>query len=240
MTSLFIKLIAIFTMFCDHFGNAFIGHFSFFNLIGRIAFPIFAFQISEGFIHTKNVKKYFFRLFLFAIISQIPFSLYIYKFLGNSNFFESLLHLNVFFTLSFGLLSIIFYNKLINSFKANSKNSFFPIYKILSFIIVILIAYIAEMINADYGFWGVIIIFMFYLFKDNRLANTISFITLCIIKYGIQIIVYGYNFAYIMLCFFTILSIVFINLYNGKQGKKIKYLFYIFYPLHLLLLYFVI
>ena len=94
MTSFALKIIAIVSMFCDHFGDAFVGHFSFLNSIGRIAFPIFAFQISEGFIHTKNLKKYFLRLGIFALIAQIPFSLFSYKFLN-----ATLLSLNVFFTL---------------------------------------------------------------------------------------------------------------------------------------------
>ena len=71
MTSFVLKIIALITMFCDHFGDAFIGHTSALNVIGRIAFPIFAFQISEGYIHTKNIKKYIARLLIFAIISQI-------------------------------------------------------------------------------------------------------------------------------------------------------------------------
>ena len=62
MTSFSLKIIAIVAMFCDHFGDAFFGQFSFLNLIGRMAFPIFAFQISEGYTHTKNLRKYFLRL----------------------------------------------------------------------------------------------------------------------------------------------------------------------------------
>ena len=92
MTSFVLKLIALVTMFCDHFGDAFVGHYSFFNIIGRIAFPIFAFQISEGYIHTKNLKKYIIRLLGFAIISQIPFHLFLKDFLpssvGNLNIFN--------------------------------------------------------------------------------------------------------------------------------------------------------
>ena len=78
MTSFVLKIIALISMFCDHFGDAFVKHFSFLNLIGRIAFPIFAFQISEGFSHTHNLKNYFIRLGAFALISQIPFSLFNY------------------------------------------------------------------------------------------------------------------------------------------------------------------
>ena len=59
MSSFVLKIIAIITMFIDHVGYAIFGKFSFFNYIGRIAFPIFAFQISEGYSHTKDLKKYF-------------------------------------------------------------------------------------------------------------------------------------------------------------------------------------
>ena len=59
MTSFVLKIIAMITMCIDHVGNAYFHHATFMNLIGRIAFPIFAFQISEGYIHTKNLKKYF-------------------------------------------------------------------------------------------------------------------------------------------------------------------------------------
>ena len=76
MSSFAIKLIAIITMFCDHFGDAILGRFSILNIIGRIAFPLFCFQIVIGYKHTKNINKYIIRLLLFGIISQIPFSLF--------------------------------------------------------------------------------------------------------------------------------------------------------------------
>ena len=82
MTSFSLKIIALITMFLDHISYPIFGGFSYLNLIGRIAFPIFAFQISEGFIHTKNVKKYMLRLLLFAFISQIPFQLFHFKFVN--------------------------------------------------------------------------------------------------------------------------------------------------------------
>lgn len=112
MTSFALKMIAIVSMFCDHFGDAYVGSFSIFNLIGRIAFPIFAFQISEGFIHTRSIKKYFLRLGIFALISQIPFWLFSHKFLGTND-----LSLNVFFTLFLGLLGIYLYDYIVKLFQ---------------------------------------------------------------------------------------------------------------------------
>ena len=244
MTSFALKIVAIISMFCDHFGDALIGHFSFFNLIGRIAFPIFAFQISEGYSHTKNLKKYFLRLGIFAVISQIPFSLFSYKFMNPSTF-----TLNVFFTLFIGLLAIYLWNKLSNkgdgAFVRNFEqeghtySSTFYLSTILRIVVVILLAYLANVLNTDYGFWGVIVIFAFYLFKDKKTVMLTSFVILCIIRYGLDIINYGFNYAYVLLCIFTAIAAIFIGLYNGNQGKKIKYLLYFFYPVHLLLLYFI-
>ncbi len=91
MTSFVLKIIGILTMLCDHTGDAIIGHFSFLNLIGRIAFPIFAFQIVQGYMHTHNVKNYAFRLFSFACISQVPFMLFL-------SIFYDTYYLNIFIT----------------------------------------------------------------------------------------------------------------------------------------------
>lgn len=216
MSSFVLKIIAIITMFIDHIGYAIFGNFSFFNYIGRVSFPIFAFQISEGYIHTKNLKKYSLRLFIFALISQIPFMLF-YKLVSNS--FE----LNIFFTLLLGLACIYIYDK----FK----------YKFIAIILSVVIGLIAEFSHCDYGFYGVAIILLFYIFKSNISLASIAFILATAIKYLIPIFKYGLYDAYIYLLICTIIPIIFINLYNGKKGKDTKYLLYLFYPIHLLLIY---
>lgn len=216
MSSFVLKIIACITMFCDHVGYLiYNGKLSFLNFIGRIAFPIFAFQISEGYTHTKNLKKYILRLLIFAIISQYPFMLF-------HDLITSGFALNIFFTLLIGLFCIIIYDKI-------------P-HKVLSLAICLSLAIIAEITHCDYGFYGVAIILLFYVFKDNKILMSLSFILCTIIKYAICIIIYGNIYNYVLLCICTILPIVFINLYNKKQGKKIKYFLYIFYPTHLLLL----
>lgn len=234
MTSFVLKCIAIVTMLIDHVGITWIKHTNILNVIGRIAFPIFAFQISEGYTHTKNVKKYFIRLVLFAIISQVPFVLF-------SSIFTTSYSLNIFCTLSLGLLSILLYDKISNSnfdfcknFKVNKT-----VKQFIGIFIAVILGVISQTLKFDYGFFGIAIIFMFYLFKNDKAAMVISFATACIIKYGISIITYGYHYLYVLLCLFTILPIIFICMYNGKQGKKVKYLIYLFYPVHLLILYFI-
>ena len=245
MTSFALKIIAVISMFCDHFGDAYLKHFSFLNLIGRCAFPIFAFQISEGFTHTKNVKKYFFRLGIFALISQIPFSLFMYKF-----FEDRFFSLNVFFTLFLGLLAIYLYdyiNNLLNKFKQtniktennenNNSKKYILFNKIVGILVVLLIAFIAEILNTDYGAWGVILVFTFYVFRNHKILRILAFTLLVIIKYISSLIQTNFSIVYILMFLATLLPILFIDLYNGKQGKKVKYLLYLFYPVHLFLLY---
>ena len=217
MSSFALKIIALISMFCDHFGY-FITHgtFSFMNYFGRLAFPIFAFQISEGYTHTHDIKKYMTRLFLFALISQIPFMLYC-----NSIGFN--FELNIFFTLLLGLICIFLYDK--------SKH------KIQAIIAIVAICYIGELLKVDYGFWGILLIFLFYLFKNNKVLMSISFLLMCAYKFSLPMLETGFNLRYLIAGLSTFLSIVPILLYNGKLGYKTKYLLYIFYPAHLLLFY---
>ena len=217
MTAFVLKMIAIVSMVFDHFGYYFYnGNLSFFNYLGRLAFPIFAFQISEGYIHTRSVKKYMSRLFIFALISQIPFMLFEYS-IG----FE--FSLNIFFTLFLGLLCILIYDK--------SK------YKILSLLAIGIICALGELIHVDYGYWGILLIFVFYFFKENEMLLALSFLVMCILRYSTIMLEIGYTDKLLYLCMFTFLSIIPILLYNGKLGPKTKRLLYIFYPVHLLVLY---
>jgi hypothetical protein len=217
MSSFLLKVVAMITMVTDHIGYAiFNGNISFCNYIGRIAFPIFAFQISEGYIHTKNLKKYFFRLLLFAVISQIPFVLF-------HSLISTEFEINIFFTLLLGLSAIFLYDKIPNKF--------------LGILVGISIAIIAQYSKCDYGFFGVAIILLFYIFKNSKIKMTISFVIACIIKYIIPILQYGFHIEYLYLFLGTISSILFILLYNGKKGKSMKYFLYLFYPIHLLIIY---
>lgn len=204
-------------MLSDHIGDAIVGRFSFLNLIGRISFPIFAFQAVEGYIHTKDLKKHMTKLFIFACISQIPFMLFLSTFTNN-------FALNIFFTFLLGLISLFIYDKFKN--------------KILGFLFVIFISIVGELIHVDYGAFGILLIFAFYFFKDRKILMVISTIILCFANYISDIIAYPSLYLHYLSCaFFASLSLIFIWFYNKKEGPKLKYFFYIFYPLHLLILY---
>lgn len=218
MSSFVLKIIAIIAMFFDHAGYAIYGRLSWCNYIGRLALPLFAFQITEGYSHTKDLKKYFFRLILFALISQIPMMM-LYS------IFTTVFALNIFFTLIFGLLAITAFDK--------AKNKF------IGFIGSVLIAILAELSHADYGAFGVYTILGFYLLKNHKVAMSIFFSLLTLFYFRKSLLLTHFRLDVVLLVVFTILPLIFILLYNGKKGKNIKLLFYLFYPIHLVLLYFI-
>lgn len=215
MTSFVLKIIALITMLFDHVGYAIFNKFSFMNYIGRLSFPLFAFMITEGFTHTKNLRKYFYRLLIFAVISQIPYMLFISNF---SNVFT----LNILFTLTLGLLAITVYDK--------SKN------KLLGFLFVIICATSADFLHLDYGWFGIAIIFVFYIFKDKKIYMNLFFIIATFINYFYNYIT-TFRIEYLFIILFCTLSLIPINLYNEKKGKNTKYFLYFFYPIHLIVLY---
>ena len=227
MSAFVLKLIAVFSMTCDHLSYLIFGKFSFLNLAGRIAFPIFAYQITEGYIHTSNLKKYFLRLTLFALISQIPFMLFI-------SIISSGFHLNIFFTLLLGLLAITIFDKLN---KLECKNStIHRLLQSLGILSAVLFCVIAEFAKCDYGYFGVLIIFCFYFFRNHKFLMNLSFIA-CVIQFYSFYLLFDKSFTYLFIAIFTMIPLIFINLYNHKKGKDTKYFLYLFYPLHLLIIY---
>ena len=228
MSAFILKIIALVTMTCDHISYLIFGHFSPLNYIGRIAFPIFAFQISEGYIHTKNLKNYLLRLFLFALISQVPFMLFL-------SIFSSKFSLNIFFTLFLGLVSITIYDKL-NKVEYSNKYVHY-LYNLLGILCAIFISFIAEITHCDYGYFGIAIIFVFFLFKKNKPLMNLAFILCTIIFYFKNLLISPLYNTYLLIIVFTLVSLLFINLYNNKKGKDTKYILYLFYPIHLLIIY---
>ena len=169
MSAFVLKIIACITMLIDHVSYIIPHDTYYLNYIGRFAFPIFAFQISQGYLYSKNLKKYCFRLLAFAFISQIPFMLF------HSLISESLA-INVIFTLFFGFLTIFIFDRI---------NKFFGIF------IGIILGLIAEIYHFDYGFYGVAIVFLFYAFKDNKFLMTFAFILATLINYTYLRIIYN-------------------------------------------------
>jgi hypothetical protein len=212
-------------MVIDHVGIIFFPHITLLRLIGRLSFPLFAWLIANGAQQTKNINKYLLRLFIFALISQLPYSIFL-KAAG----FQNGLQLNVCFTLFFGLASISFIKK--------STNRLFQICAVVA------IAGLAFFLKANYGFVGVISIVCFYIFLSQPkkifwsqliiYTTWTIFFSLFFVRSSTENLIFYKN---IPLQIVAVLSTLLIVLYNNKQGPKVKYFFYAFYPIHLIILY---
>ena len=233
ITSNMLKCLAMILMLLDHLWATIIPGNQWMTNIGRIAFPIFAFLITQGYIHTSDFKKYLKRLFIFALISEIPFNL-IYT---GSLVFP--FHQNVLFTLILGLLCINEIDKMKNN--KSFKNVIIGTVKIIVFLLLGTVGFV------DYGLTGIFTIIAFYIFRNFKFAwiyQLISLILLYIVFFkGQSVILNIFNFEYYLpLQSIGILSLIPIWLYNGEKGidnKKLQYMFYWFYPAHMMLIYLV-
>jgi len=227
-----LKIIACIIMVIDHAGVLFFPDKIIFRIIGRLAFPLFAFFISEGFFHTRSVRRYLTRLGVCALIFQIPdwFSR-IYSVIYNVPGFGVRYKFNIFSTLFLGLLSVYLYDRL------KSRNLW------LSWLSVASVAVIAEIVGADYGAYGVLYIMVFYLAEGNIrkmvLGGAALHVAYAVCDIAYRYVTSGTMFFANSIQLYSLLSIPLIALYNKERGRKAKYVFYIFYPVHLIVLYFI-
>ena len=225
-----IKLIAIVSMLIDHTGAIFQGYlpadmYTLMRAVGRIAFPLFAFFIIEGFTHTRNVKNYLLRLAVFAVLSEIPFD---YAFFGWSGRLFYWGHQNVFVTLTLGLAVIW----LLDTIRTRiTSMSFLPhlAQLLLTVLVIFLSVSLADLLGGDYGHMGMLLMLLFYFARGNKLGQVLALTA--------WLLLYDYSIGRVTELY-AIVDILPILFYNGKKGTLPvpKLLFYGFYPVHLLVL----
>ena len=211
MSGTALKWIAVISMLIDHTAEVLMNHnaaltepiwaqiYVLMRGIGRIAFPIYAFLLVEGFLHTRDVKKYLTRMFLFAVVSEIPFDLAVF----HTPFYWG--YQNVFFTLFLGLLALAGIRWGTGLWKRA--------------LALIMCVGAAQLINCDYGAFGVFFIVLLYMTRYEKKTQTVL---------GALSLVWELP---------GILAFIPIRLYNGTRGRcGNKYFFYAFYPAHLLIL----
>ena len=207
-----LRILALFLMLLDHMWATVVPGNLWMTCVGRLAFPIFAFQAAEGYRHTHDFRGYCKRLAIFAAVSEIPFNLMIMSF----PVFP--LHQNVMLTLLLGLLCC----------RAWDRRKWWQV-------LLLLLAGVVTF--PDYGVLGVATVLMFHVFREQRLLQLLSLVAINWFGFEGQNLLIG-TFEFPIQAF-AILSIIPICLYNGEKGKGGKWLqygSYVFYPLHMLIL----
>lgn len=206
-----LKIIAVVSMVVDHCayylmdGNTWA--YEVMRCFGRVAFPVFAFLVAEGFAHTRNRMRYFLSLLLFAAISEVPWYL-----LNGADGTH-----NVMFTLALGVAALAVFERL-------QKHGALAIAAIL------LVALSAEISGLDYGWHGIVEILVFHLFRSKKYCQSTRLLQLAFAfpfmsHYGI--------IGALLACFIIFLY----NGTRGIiHGKVAKYGFYAIYPVHLIII----
>lgn len=178
--------------------------------IGRTAFPLFAFLLVEGFCHTHSRRRYAGRLLAAALLSEIPYDL---AFSGKIDFS----HQNTLFTLLLGLLLLQGYEWLGKREKLPALGKLFCHGGLLLFF-----GAFSWYAHTDYSYKGLILISVFYLFRQFRMAAAIG--GFCAFSWS------PWSFPAFLL----------LAAYDGSRGKSGQRFFYLFYPLHLLFLFLIL
>ncbi len=208
-----LKIIAMASMILDHVGDNFFPGQLWMRALGRIAMPIFAFCVAEGFIHTRDRGRYLRRMGVFALVSEIPFDLVT---AGKVLEFS---HQNILVTFFWAILALICYEKILSGGRSAGRTA-------LGTAVLAGAALASLPLGMDYNLLAVGMIFLFALLRNK----TLPFRNLAVMAYHALLRNVG-------IYWFGLLGFLPLFLYNGKRGRGLKWLFYVFYPGHLLAIY---
>lgn len=221
-----LKLIAALSMTIDHIGVVFFPDIAWLRLVGRLAFPIFAFMIAEGCKYTRNRLRYFFTIFSLAAVCQA-----VYWFVAGSAYFSVLV------TFSLSILVICALQFFRESAMASDWLRAVPAFAMLAGTVA-LVWYLNQSLTIDYGFWGCMLPVFPALFQQRRGVPG----KLRLDRHEVHVLCLGLG----LLCLYqslgglqiwSVLSLPLLLCYSGRRGKgNLKYFFYIFYPAHLVIL----
>ncbi len=226
LSSFDIRIIAMITMVIDHIGYFFYYMFddntyNIFRSIGRLSMPLFVFLIYQGYKHTKNLKKYIYRLIELAIFTQVVIIVtgIIINSIDNSYAITYYRELNIVFSFAICLLLL----EAINRFLGTKKKSESFIY----FFTIIAILSMYMLIDIEYGLTIPFFIMSLFLYDKISRYKKLYVVVLFFIFFMI--------FADSLMKY-SIFSIIPILMYNGKKGYDNKKLFYYFYPAQYIIL----
>ena len=219
-----LKGIAAALMLTDHVGAILLPEVPVLRCVGRLAFPIFAFFIAEGYAHTRDFGRYFRRLAILAVVSEIPFNL------ENGAVFDPARQ-NVLFTFCLALLTLRGLDRLRREPGAIGY---------AGAALALAAGFAAgELLHVDYGGWGVMTVALFYLCREGRYARCGLLLGMLVLN-GLCIssrTVPAFGIA-VPIQILAAAALPVIWLYNGRPGvnRHWRWAFYAFYPAHLLVL----
>ncbi len=201
-------------------------------ILGRAAFPMFAWFTAEGCRKTSDLGKYCLRLLLFGVLSEIPFQLCFYS------AYQTGLQLgchNVLFTM-FLAAAAVYAGRFLEKLGTNRI-----VAGLCPAIIAILLGWL---LHTDYNAWGVgLILGLYYLPQGvgqlGFLAAWVSVFQLLWHGWDGQRLVWlsGAGRIYLLYWLGGLLGVLLLTAHSGKRGRGAKWLFYCFYPAHLALLF---
>jgi len=223
LSSSTLKLLACGFMLIDHVGVRLFPGMLILRIIGRLAFPLFAFFIGEGCRYTSNKLRHFLSVFLLGLICESVYIIYMGGWYGN-------------ILLTFSLSILVIY--LLQWSREKGTGLSYGIFAA----VLVLLAVLMERVSFDYGFFGMILPLLSACISEingeswrSKLPLSKRIFRLGIFSFGIMLTAIKNPLGMYQL--FALLAIPLLALYNGRPGnKKLKYFFYIFYPVHLLLI----
>ena len=218
-----LKGMAAVLMLTDHVGAILLPQVLILRCIGRLAFPVFAFFVAEGYTHTRDFRKYLLRMAAWAVVSEALFNL------ENGLIFD-LTRQNVLWTFCLALLTLRGLDRLRRVPGAIGY---------AGAALALAAGFAAgELLRVDYGGWGVLSVVLFYLCRQGQyarpglLAGMLVLNGLCI--GSMKTAVFGIQ---VPIQIFAVAALPLLWLYNGRPGAKgWRWAFYVFYPAHLLVL----
>lgn len=212
-----LKLLAALSMLIDHAGLLLFPGAVWMRAVGRLAFPLYAYFIAEGFRYTRSRPRYFLRVFLLGAACQLVYAAA-----------DGELLLGILITFSFSILLMWLLDAVKNAFRTGSPRRF-PLAGAFVLALAALF-FFCRAVPVDYGFFGILVPVWVSLFDDKpyRLAA---------LALGLACVCTAELLGGSALQCLSMLALPLLALYNGKPGRhRMKYFFYIFYPAHLAVL----
>lgn len=232
LSAMALHLLAMGIMLLDHIGATLLPEQEWLRGVGRLAFPIFAFMIVEGYYHTRSLKRYVMRLLIFALIAEVPFDMMVSGspiYLGAQN---------VLWTFLMGLALIFL-------LEHTRKTDNIWLRLLAAGGAIILAVILGSVTRSDYHYAGIFTVLVFYCFRGYKWWHFLGQL-LCILYIHTEVLS-GYAYTIDLLGHvvhfprqgLAVLGLIPIWLYRGEQGrsgKGLRFLCYAFYPAHMLIL----